>query len=410
MFPGGLSIAEEEERAVVEAARSVVRSKQLSRSVSVTGNPFMRPRVAELERRFAARMQVSHALAVNSGTSALMCALASLGIGPGDEVIVPAYTWFSTATSVLAVGAVPVVGEVDASLTLDPVDLEHRISPYTRAVIAVHMRGAPADMDALGRVCGAHDLRLIEDVAQAVGGSFRGAPLGTLGDLGTYSFEMSKLITAGEGGMVVTGNPALHRVASMYHDSAAAPRLGIRSQDWLAGMNLRMSELQAAVLLAQLERLDALIGRMRAHKRDLESVIRERLETRGARFRADHDVSGDVGLASIFFLEDPAKVPALVRRLQDENVPASRLFHDLAHVPQDIVDLHAFPAWTPLIEKRSWSISGEPWRSHPRAVEYGPDSVLQTVDLLRRAVQIDVSPALERKHIRQMGQAILQAI
>ena len=138
---------EAEERAAVEAVREVIRSKRLFRYGTAGGNPLASSRVTRLERSFAATMGAGHALAVNSGTSALVCALVGLGVRPGDEVIVPAYTWFSTATAVLAVGAVPVVAEVDGSLTLDPEDARARISPRTRAIVAVHMRGAPAAMD-----------------------------------------------------------------------------------------------------------------------------------------------------------------------------------------------------------------------------------------------------------------------
>src|SRR5581483_906779 len=390
--------------------RELMRTKQLSRSVSVGGHPLKRSRVDQLERRFARRVGVQHALAVNSGTSALVCALVALGVGPGDEVIVPAYTWFSTATAVLALGAVPVIAEVDDSLTLDPADVVRRISPFTRALIAVHMRGAPAKMDALTGVCRQHGLHLVEDVAQAPGGSFKGAPLGSIGDLGAFSFEMSKVITAGEGGMLVTSDRAMHELASSYHDSAAGPRLGLSAEGWLAGVNLRMSELHAAVLLAQLNRLDPLIERMRAHKHRLGQMIRSRLEAKAVRFRTVHDADGEIALAIVFFVEDPAVVPRLVDRLADENVPAGRLYHDLAHVPQDILDLHAYPAWLPLIEKRSWSRSGEPWRSHPREVQYASGDCPRTVELLRRAVHIDVSPHLASQHVLDMGTAILRVV
>ncbi|MDX6511783.1 MAG: hypothetical protein QOE36_1287, partial [Gaiellaceae bacterium] len=143
-FPGALRLAEEEEEAVVAAVRDVMRSKRLFRFYGVSPTLRDASKVRELEQAFAARMGTAHALAVNSGTSALVCALVGMEIGPGDEVIVPAYTWVSTASAVIAVGAVPVVAEVDDSLTLDPVDVERKLTPRTKALLPVHMRGNTA--------------------------------------------------------------------------------------------------------------------------------------------------------------------------------------------------------------------------------------------------------------------------
>src|SRR5262245_13592122 len=219
MFPGGLRAGDEEEEAAVAAVRAVMRARKLFR-FGGPGGPLQPSRVRELELAFAERLAVRHTLAVNSGTSALVCGLAALGVGPGDEVIVPAFTWVSTASAVVAVGAVPVIAEVDDSLTLDVADVERRLSAHTRAIIAVHMRGAPARLDALVALARARGLRLVEDVAQAAGGSFRGRRLGTIGDVAAFSFQMSKILTAGEGGLVATGDAAIHRRAAMYHDSA----------------------------------------------------------------------------------------------------------------------------------------------------------------------------------------------
>ena len=281
MFPGGLRVAEDEEAAAVEAVREVIRSKRLFRFYGVS--PSLRgSKTLELENAFARRMDTAHALAVNSGTSALVCALVGLEIGPGDEVVVPAYTWISTATAVLAVGAVPVVAEVDDSLTIDPADVERKLSPHTKAIVAVHMRGAPARMDALSELARARGLRLLEDVAQAAGGSFQRRPLGSIGDAGAFSFQISKIMTAVEGGMVTTNDTAVHRRAAMYHDSAAPPHMGVAADEWLPGLNLRMSELHAAVLLVQLGRLDGVVADLRARKRRLRELLLGRLGARRA--------------------------------------------------------------------------------------------------------------------------------
>jgi 8-amino-3,8-dideoxy-alpha-D-manno-octulosonate transaminase len=410
MLPGALRLDESEEEAAVEATRAVMRSKRLYRFGGASINPFERSRVGELERSFARLTGAEHALAVNSGTSALVCGLIGMGIGPGDEVIVPAYTWFSTASSVLAAGAVPVVAEVDGSLTVDPEDLRRKLSPHTRAIIAVHMRGAPARMDGLMELAQENGLRVLEDAAQAVGGSFQGRALGTIGDAGAYSFGMHKIITAGEGGMLVTDDPSVHRRATMYHDSASPPNAGVAAEEWLPGVNLRMSELQGAILLVQLSRLEELLASMRARKSQLKQIVAERLEAKGVRFRTINDVEGDTSLALVFFLPDPARTEEVVSALADEKVPAWRLYQEMRYLPNDHIDLHAYPAWTPILDKRTWSREGGPWRWHPRQIEYGEGDCPRTMDLLRRAVQIDVSPELSPEQVEQMGATIAAVI
>ncbi|MGZ8210742.1 MAG: DegT/DnrJ/EryC1/StrS family aminotransferase [Burkholderiales bacterium] len=407
MFPGALRMDEAEEEAAVAAVREVMRSKKLFRYYGPSPQPFQGSRARELEQAFIQRFDVPHALAVNSGTSALVCALAALDIGPGDEVIVPAYTWVSSASAVIAVGAVPIIAEVDESLTLDPEDVRRRLSPFTRAIMAVHIHGAPARLDVLGALCRDNGLLLIEDVAQALGGCFGGRPLGTLGDIGAYSFQMSKILTAGEGGLVVTADRDKYLRAAMYHDSAVCPHMGVPMPDWLAGVNLRMSELHAAILLVQVTRLEQILADMRARKAQVKSIIREPLERRGMKLRAVHDAEGDTGTAVIFFVPDAQRAPRIVTALADENVPASRLYLDLAYLPHDHVDLHACPAWTPILNQRSWSRSGEPWRSHPRAVSYVTDPCTKTIDLLRRAVRIDISPDLTERQADEIGAAIV---
>jgi dTDP-4-amino-4,6-dideoxygalactose transaminase len=402
-------MGEAEEDAAVEAVRDVIRSKRLFRHFGMSANPFEASRTRRLEKSFAAAIGTDHALAVNSGTSALVSGLVGMGVGPGDEVIVPAYTWFSTASAVLAVGAVPVVAEVDESLTLDPDDAARRVSPRTRALIPVHMRGAPAAMDRLGELAATHDLKLLEDAAQAAGASFRGRRLGSLGDAGAFSFHLTKMLTSGEGGMLVTSDPQLHRRAAMYHDSAAMVHMGLSADEWLPGLNLRMSELQAAVLEVQLERLDSLLGDLRARKAKLMEVVAGSLDGR-ARFSTQHDEAGEAGLATIFFVADAGRAARVVSALADENVPASRLYHDGARLPHDYVDLHAYAAWTPLLRRRTWSEHGGPWRWHSDEVAYEPDACPRTMDLLRRAVHVDVAADLTPEQVEQMAHAIVAAV
>jgi dTDP-4-amino-4,6-dideoxygalactose transaminase len=410
MLPGAMRIGETEEEAAVEAVRDVLRSKRLFRYGGVTANPFETSRVRRLERSFARTVGADHALAVNSGTSALVAALAGMGVGPGDEVIVPGYTWISTAGAVVAVGAVPVIADVDESLTLDPEDVRRKLSPHTRAIIPVHMRGAPAAMDALQDLARQKDLLVLEDASQSVGASLHGRHLGTIGDAGAYSFQMSKIVTAGEGGMVVTDDATLHRRAAMYHDSAAPPHMGVSADEWLPGLNLRMPELQAAVVLAQLDRLAGLLADMRARKSRLKQLVADRLSAQGIVFRTLHDPEGEAATALIFFLPDPGPTQRFVTALANQNVPASRLYKGGADLPYDSVDLHVYPAWGPILGKRAFSPLGGPWRQHPREVDYPADLCARTVELLSRAVQIDISPELSDEQIDQMAEVVVETV
>jgi dTDP-4-amino-4,6-dideoxygalactose transaminase len=207
------------------------------------------------EQEFAAFQDAKYAIAVTNGTAALEIAMATLGIGTGDEVIVPDFTFVATASAVLSVGALPVLVDVTPdTYCVDPVLVEQAITPRTKAVIAVHMGGHPADLDALSEICQQYHLRFVEDSAHAHGSEWKGRKVGAIGDIGTFSFQSSKLITAGEGGMVITNDPELARLARSIHDCGRLP------DEWFYahfhyGSNYRLSEWQGAVLRAQLARM-----------------------------------------------------------------------------------------------------------------------------------------------------------
>ena len=229
----------------------------------------------ELEQELQKYMMVKHAQLVSSGTAALSVALASVGIGTGDEVIMPSFTFVASFEAILAVGAIPVLVEIDDTLTLNPKAVEEAISPKTKAVMPVHMCGSMADLDALKHICNTHNLLLIEDSSQATGGTYKGKPLGSYGDIGCFSLDYVKIITCGEGGAIVTNNPKYINNADKYsdhgHDHEGSDR-GAETHPFL-GYNFRISELNAAVGLAQLRRLDEFVSIQKKHY----TVIRERL-------------------------------------------------------------------------------------------------------------------------------------
>lgn len=274
MYPGGMRIGAEEEKAVLD----VLRSKRLFRYYGPYSGGS---KVDEFEKAFAAYMKTGHAVAVSSGSASLVCGLAALGLGPGDEVIIPAYTWIASAGAVMAVGAVPILAEIDQSLTLDVADVESKITGRTKVIMPVHMRGAPCQMHRIAGLAQSRGLKILEDVAQAAGGSFCGQLLGSIGDVGAFSFQFNKIITCGEGGIAITNDAELYQRIVMYHDVVGGLRNRIPKEKILNGLNFRMSELHGAIMLVQLCRLDGLLTDLRRRKATLKSAIQDVAKRKG---------------------------------------------------------------------------------------------------------------------------------
>ncbi len=315
--PGYYWIGKEEEKELLD----LIQARYLFR-YGDPKDPAFKHRVKTLEEEVERKFAVKHALAVSSGTSALITAMAAAGVGPGDEVIVPGYTFIASMSSVIFNNAVPVLAEVDDSLTLDPADVEARITPHTRAILAVHMIGNPCDLDRLGAIARKHDLLLLEDAAQAFGGSYHGRRLGTIGKLGTYSFNIFKTINAGDGGMVVTDDAELYESAFGYHDQGHLPlRMGVEvGQRSVIGQNFRMNELSAAVLVAQFRKLDALIERLTALKTRFKKQIQG---LPGLEFRRLNDPEGECHTLLTVFLPDRRSADAAAQKLGTTTVAHS---------------------------------------------------------------------------------------
>lgn len=387
-YPGGMQIDREEEEAVLDT----LRTKRLFRYY---GPQEGDSKVAALERDFARFMGVERAIAVNSGTSALISGLQGIGVGPGDEVIVPAYTWIASPAAVLAVGAIPVIAEVDSSLTLDPEDVRARISPYTKAIMPVHMRGAPSDMDAIMRIAREHELKVLEDTAQADGASHAGRRLGGIGDAGCFSLQFNKIITSGEGGMVVTKDEEIWRRALMFHDVIGSSQAQIPQAQMIWGANFRMPELLAAVAGVQLRRLPQLLDAMRQRKRMLKSGIAAAARDSGFAFRHLHDEEGDAAICLICYAPDAEQARATVADLRAENIGASTMYH-----PEE-TDFHVYAHWESILQKRSWTDAGWPWSAARREIKYDRGMCPRSLDWLGRAVHLDVSPMLTNEDIEE---------
>ncbi len=373
MFPGGMEVGQEE----LEALSRVIESKNLFRYYGVGEGP---DEVLSFEREFATHMGSKHALCLNAGSSALICALIGAGVGEGDEVIVPAYTWNATPNAVLASRALPVLAEVDESLTLDPADVERRITPRTRAILPVHMRGAPAAMEELVAIAKKHDLVLIEDVCQAAGATYRGRRLGTFGDAGAFSLQFNKIITTGEGGVLITDRNDLLDLALDVHDCANSVRRGVGLPKF-AGYNFRASELTGAMARVQLTRLDGLLERMRANHARLSTEING---LPGLRLRRANDDDGDAGIALIAFADSAARAAEAVDALNAEGVLAMRIYDP------DTPDLHVYPFWAPVLA--AIEADGRPAPDCPR-----------TLGLLERSIHIDVSPLCEEQDLDEIA-------
>lgn len=294
-MPGpGMELIGEEE---IEEVLEVLKSGYLFRygiSLGADVDPRFKGKVYQVEQEWARHSGVRYAVAVNSGTSALLTALAGLGVGPGDEVIVPGYTFIASLSSIIFSRAVPVLAEIDRTFNLDPSDVEAKITPRTKAIMVVHMTGVPARLNELRSIADKHGLLLIEDCAQAAGASYLGRPIGSIGHAGAFSFNVYKTITSGDGGMVITDDEETYKRSFAFHDQGHSPlRTGVEiGQRPFIGLDLRFTEVQAAILLAQIRKLPKLLSHLRSNQRLYRELI---ADLRGLEFRESPDPDGDIG-------------------------------------------------------------------------------------------------------------------
>ena len=288
-------------------------------------------KVREFEEAFAKYCGARYVLGVSSGSAALKVALTAMDVGPGDEVIVQAFTFVATYEAILEVGAIPVMADIDGSLNLDPNDIEKKITPYTKAVVPVHMCGAPARIDKIVEVAKRNNLMVLEDNAQGCGASFKGKKLGTFGDMGIFSFDYVKTITTGEGGMVVTDNIDLYNRSDWYHDHGHDhnPNVGRAMEGRsVMGFNFKMGELQGAVGIAQLRRLDYVIAEQKKNK----AIIKEALsKVDGVKFRDIPDPEGDTATFLGFNLPNAGTTKRFQKALSSEDIDTVLYKENLWH-------------------------------------------------------------------------------
>ena len=381
----GLAVFGPEEKAAV---LDVLERRSLFRYYG----PDLAGTVAAFEAAACQALRTPHAVATSSGTAALRTALAALGVGCGDEVILPCFTFIASVNAVVVAGAVPVFAEVDDSLGLDPVDLEVKVSPRTAAVIPVHLENVACDMDGILAVTQPRGLPVLEDTAQSMGATYRGRPLGSIGDLGAFSLQLEKNVTSGEGGLVVTADDRLFLRAARYQDQGGqfvTSHGGGRGDDLdepFVGENLRMTEIAGAIAGVQLARLPDLLAAMRTSKRRILAQLGERAgggsgSWDGLTLRGLHDPDGDGGSSITWFLPDAPTAKRFAAALRAEGVPAGQFYGGRP--------VYTNPA---ILERRTATGKGGPWHcaEHPTDIRYFPGLCPRSEALVARNVTIGV--------------------
>jgi dTDP-4-amino-4,6-dideoxygalactose transaminase len=383
---------EEESRELID----VVKTRRPFRWYGPGNEPPVK--VATFEKDFARRMQTRYALAVTSGSAALQVAVAACEIGPGDEVILPAWTWHSCFNAIVLAGALPVFAEIDESFNIDPSDIESKITPQTKMIMAVHVQGNPAAMDGVLEIARRRRIRVVEDCAQSMGASYKGKPVGSIGDIGIYSMQINKTITSGEGGAVLTNDPLLFERASRYHDLGGLRPLhehlvGGAKLDWITGSQFRMSEFTGAVLLAQLRKLDRIVESVRGSARRVYHGIRD---LPGIKLRGLPDPEGEIGSAVFLGFESKAQCELFRAAMKAENVPAS-LPGGSAILPVQPHVEHkrtVHPAWPSFTSERG------------KTIRYGAECCPRTIDILSRFAGVSLDPSFTHKDTDDIVAAI----
>ena len=337
--------------------------------------------VKQFEDEFAKKLKIKHALAVSSGSAALKCSLQALGVGKGDEVITQSHTFIATVEAICEVGAKPVITDIDKSLNMDPESLQEMITSRTKVVIPVHMSGVSCNLRKIRRVCdGCGDIKILEDNAQSPGGTYQGQLLGTIGDMGIFSFDGGKMLTTGEGGMITTNNLNLYSRARSFSDHGHANNDTLpRGEDDCIGhgFNYKMLELQGAVGLAQLQKMDNTINQHKKNKQQIVDEIKDTVE-----LRKIPNPFGDIGDSISFFLPNREKANSFVHEWK-------RRGHGTKNLP-DALRWHFAYYWyhMPLIHK----------------------GLLQSKNILQRTISIPVMYNMSEEQISTIIKDIKETI
>jgi dTDP-4-amino-4,6-dideoxygalactose transaminase len=403
-FEGANFIGEEEKREVDEA----VEARSLFRFYGFT--PPQKARTFEEE--FQKFMGVKYALGVTSGTAALHVAINALGVGPGDEVILPAETWHSDYNAIVMTGALPVFCEINETFAMDPEDLRRKITPDTKVVMPSHLSGTVANMDEIMAVAREHNLKVLEDSAEAIGATYKGKRTGSIGDIGIYSFQTAKMMTSGEGGCVITNDPALYERAIRFHDLGGVrptfqTALGItdyprggegtegdRGGETMLGLNYRMNEETGAVLCAQLRKMETALAN---HRRMHQYVGAKLKDLPGIKLRPSNNPGGDIGLSLDLLLPTRDLRDKFIEAMTAENVPMGVGIQGTRNLPtmgyiEDKVAPH--PQWPSFNTPRG------------KSMKYGAECCPRSVDLKNRYASLYIGPKWTEDDLNDVVSAV----
>ncbi|MBQ3123793.1 MAG: aminotransferase class V-fold PLP-dependent enzyme [Clostridia bacterium] len=344
---------------------------------------------------------VKHAIMMTSGHGALVSALIAMGVGPGDEVIVPAYTYIATAMAVVAAGAMPVIAEADETLTICPKDIEKKITKHTKAIMPVHIQGFPCNMDAIMEIAKKHNLLVLEDACQADGGTFHGKRLGTIGNAGALSFNFYKIVSAGEGGALLTNDKNIFDRALIYHDSSAVAYFGDQLSDvdsmLFCGNEYRANEILSAIMREQFKRMDGILADLRANKKYISDAIADICE-----IVPSNDIEGDCGTTLPIRFESYEKACAFANA---EGINGT--------VPYD-TGKHVYKNWTPIMTKTgALNPLMDPFKMEANkdiVPDYRDDMCPKTLDLLSKTAYISINPDWTKEELDAMVETIKKAL
>lgn len=354
-----------------------------------------RSKCEEFEKTICDTIGCEYALTVNSGTSALIAALVAAGVGPGDEVIVPAYTFFASVSSIVVAHAIPVICEINESLTIDPEAIEKCITKKTKAIMPVHMIGHPCEMDKICEIAAKHNLVVIEDTAQAFGGKYKGKYLGTWGDIGCISLDAYKVIGTGEGGIIMTDDEWLYTRAQSYHDAAACWRPDRYAKErkegeLFCGENYRMPEMCAAVGLAQIRKLDWI----NETTRKLYFELKEAIKLPGcAKWVESNDPEGICGY-TLGMLFDTSEQAA-------KAITEAGLGGLAAGETRGVRDWHVYWNWDQILDQKTATSEGYPFTCPlvEKLPDYNKDMCPQTKNIMLRLATIGITPDLDSNRV-----------
>jgi len=362
---------------------------------------------ARFEKNLREKLGVKHALFVNSGTSALACCLAGFGVGAGDEVIVQAYTYIATASACIEVGAVPVIAEIDGSLGLDPIDVEKKITPLTKAIIMTHMQGVPGKVDAIREVAKKHNLYMIEDSCQAIGSQYKGRYTGLDSDAFAWSLNYFKIITCGEGGVFFTNSSEAY--ARAYYQSDPAGDM------WNTGMGneapyvktftkacYRGNEVSAAIANVQLGKLDGILEKTRRLKKTLVSHL-----DKPVNYTPQYvdDPEGDCGISFAIIMNSADVCKPFTEALVREGMNVGSAYS--AAFP----DRHIYCYWDAIINDEKGDIQNYPWNNpaYKGHIAYNREMCPRSLSLLARSLRIPIHLALTEQNVIEVADAINKA-